>query len=138
MNVRFIACNETVRNLGGTLAAPEAEPLNSKPTTHSTGVGYPPGFGRSHTLVVDKTGTLTEGKPKVTAVIPAQGLTENDLLQLAASLERSSEHPLAAAILAAAKDKNITIEEATDFGSVTGKGVTGKVGGAWSRLATPS
>jgi len=81
------------------------------------------------TLVVDKTGTLTEGKPKVTTVVPAQGLTESDLLRLAASLERSSEHPLAAAILAAAKEKNITIEEPTEFASVTGKGVTGKVGG---------
>ena len=81
------------------------------------------------TLVVDKTGTLTEGKPKVTSVVPAPGLTEIILLRLAASLERSSEHPLAAAVLTAAKDKNITVEEPTDFGSVTGKGVTGKVGG---------
>jgi Cu+-exporting ATPase len=81
------------------------------------------------TLVVDKTGTLTEGKPKVTSVVPAPGLTASDLLRLAASLERSSEHPLAAAVLTAAKDKNITVEEPTDFGSVTGKGVTGKVGG---------
>jgi P-type Cu+ transporter len=81
------------------------------------------------TLVVDKTGTLTEGKPKVTSVVPAPGLTESDLLRLAASLERSSEHPLAAAVLAAAKEKNITVEEPTDFGAVTGKGVTGKVGG---------
>jgi Cu+-exporting ATPase len=81
------------------------------------------------TLVVDKTGTLTEGKPKVTSVVPAPGLTANDLLRLAASLERSSEHPLAAAILAAAKEKNLAIEEPADFVSVTGKGVTGKVGG---------
>ncbi|MBC7736650.1 MAG: heavy metal translocating P-type ATPase, partial [Candidatus Saccharibacteria bacterium] len=81
------------------------------------------------TLVVDKTGTLTEGKPRVTSVVPAAGLTEADVLRLAASLERSSEHPLAAAISAAANDKNITIEEPTDFTSVTGKGVTGKVGG---------
>jgi Cu+-exporting ATPase len=81
------------------------------------------------TLVVDKTGTLTEGKPKVTSLVPAQGLTETDLLRLAASLERSSEHPLAAAVLAAAKEKNITVEEPTEFASVTGKGVTGKVGG---------
>ncbi len=81
------------------------------------------------TLVVDKTGTLTEGKPRVTAVIPAPGWTENDLLRLAASLERSSEHPLAAAIVAAAKEKNVAVEEPTDFTSVTGKGVSGKVGG---------
>ena len=81
------------------------------------------------TLVVDKTGTLTEGKPKVTAIVPAAGLSESEILQLAASLERSSEHPLAAAIVGAAKDKNASIQEATEFASVTGKGVTGKVGG---------
>jgi len=81
------------------------------------------------TLVVDKTGTLTEGKPRVTAVVPAAGFTEDDLLKLAASLERSSEHPLAAAVMGAAKEKNIAADEPTDFASVTGKGVTGKVGG---------
>jgi len=81
------------------------------------------------TLVVDKTGTLTEGKPRVTAVVPAAGLTEADVLRLAASLERSSEHPLAAAILAAAKGKGIAVEEASGFASATGKGVTGTVGG---------
>ncbi len=81
-----------------------------------------------NTLVVDKTGTLTEGKPRVTAVVPVQGLTEAEILRLAASLERSSEHPLAAAIMAAAKEKGVTIEEPNDFSSVTGKGVTGKIG----------
>jgi Cu+-exporting ATPase len=81
------------------------------------------------TLVVDKTGTLTEGKPKVTAIIPATGLSEPDILRLAASLERSSEHPLAAAIVSAARDRNASIQEATDFASVTGEGVTGKIGG---------
>jgi Cu+-exporting ATPase len=81
------------------------------------------------TLVVDKTGTLTEGKPKVTAVIPAPGLTENDVLRLAASLEQSSEHPLAAAVVAAAKEKGVAVEEPSDFASTTGMGVTGKVGG---------
>lgn len=81
------------------------------------------------TLVVDKTGTLTEGKPRVTAVVPAAGLTEEDILRLAASLERSSEHPLAAAVIAAAREKGITAEEPTNFASVTGKGVTGTVGG---------
>lgn len=81
------------------------------------------------TLIVDKTGTLTEGKPRVTAVVPAPGLTEGDLLRLAASLERSSEHPLAAAIVAAAKEQGIAVEEPSDFASVTGKGVTGSVGG---------
>jgi Cu+-exporting ATPase len=82
-----------------------------------------------NTLVVDKTGTLTEGKPRVTAVFAAPGLTESEVLRLAASLERSSEHPLAAAVLVAAKEKGITAEEPSDFGSVTGKGVTGIIGG---------
>ena len=81
------------------------------------------------TLVVDKTGTLTEGKPKVTAIVPAAGLSESEVLPLAASLERSSEHPLAAAIVTAARDRNASIQEPTDFASVTGKGVTGKIGG---------
>ncbi len=81
------------------------------------------------TLVVDKTGTLTEGKPKVTAIVPAAGLSESEILPLAASLERSSEHPLAAAIVTAAQDRNASIQEPTDFASVTGKGVTGKIGG---------
>jgi P-type Cu+ transporter len=82
-----------------------------------------------NTLVVDKTGTLTEGKPKVTAIVPAAGLSESEILPLAASLERSSEHPLAAAIVTAAQDRNALIQEPTDFASVTGNGVTGKIGG---------
>ncbi|MBS5904785.1 heavy metal translocating P-type ATPase [Roseomonas mucosa] len=81
------------------------------------------------TLVVDKTGTLTEGKPKVVAVVPAPGLTEAEVLPLAASLERSSEHPLAAAVVAAAKERGMAFREPADFASVTGKGVTGTVGG---------
>ena len=81
------------------------------------------------TLVVDKTGTLTEGKPRVTAVVPAAGLAEADVLRLAASLERSSEHPLAAAIVAAGKERGIAVEEPSGFASVTGKGVTGTVEG---------
>jgi Cu+-exporting ATPase len=85
---------------------------------------------RVDTLVVDKTGTLTEGKPRVTLIVPAAGLTEVDVLLLAASLERSSEHPLVAAVMAAAKDKGIAAEEPTGFASVTGKGVTGAVGNA--------
>ncbi len=80
------------------------------------------------TLVVDKTGTLTEGKPKVTAIVPMAGLSESEILLWAASLERASEHPLAAAIVSAARDRRVSIEEATDFASVTGKGVAGKVG----------
>ncbi len=81
------------------------------------------------TLLVDKTGTLTECKPKVTAIVPAPGLLESDLISLAASRERSSEHPLAAAIVAAAKERGATVHEATEFASVTGQGVTGNVGG---------
>ncbi|WP_043341858.1 heavy metal translocating P-type ATPase [Belnapia moabensis] len=81
------------------------------------------------TLVVDKTGTLTEGKPKVVAVVPATGLTEAEVLPLAASLERSSEHPLAAAVVAAAKERGLAFGEPADFASVTGKGVTGTVDG---------
>ncbi len=81
------------------------------------------------TLVVDKTGTLTEGKPRVTAIVPGEGMTEAEILPLAASLERSSEHPLAAAIVAAARERGMTLMEIADFASVTGKGVTGRVGG---------
>ena len=82
------------------------------------------------TLVVDKTGTLTEGKPRVVAVVAGAGMTEADILPLAASLERSSEHPLAAAIVAArARSGGIGLQEPAEFASVTGKGVTGTVGG---------
>ena len=81
------------------------------------------------TLVVDKTGTLTEGKPRVVAVVPAQGRSETELLPLAASLERSSEHPLAAAIVAAARDRSLALKDTADFASITGKGVTGSVEG---------
>jgi Cu+-exporting ATPase len=84
---------------------------------------------RVNTLVVDKTGTLTEGKPKVIAVVPVNGLSEGDLLHLAASLEQSSEHPLAAAVVTAAKKKNIALDAPSDFSSTTGKGVSGKVAG---------
>jgi len=81
------------------------------------------------TLVVDKTGTLTEGKPKVTEIVAAEGLTEAEILPLAASLERSSEHPLAAAIVTAARERKMSLHEPSDFVSVTGQGVTGTVGG---------
>jgi Cu+-exporting ATPase len=81
------------------------------------------------TLVVDKTGTLTEGKPQLSAVIAAEGFDEGQLLQALASLERASEHPLAAAILAGAKEKKIELLPVTDFASVTGKGVTGTLQG---------
>ncbi len=81
------------------------------------------------TMVIDKTGTLTEGRPSVTAVMTTDGHDEPGVLGLAAALERSSEHPLAAAILAAATAKGAAVASATDFESVTGKGVTGLVGG---------
>ncbi len=81
------------------------------------------------TLVIDKTGTLTQGKPKVTAVSTASGWTEADVVGLAAGLERASEHPLAAAIVAAAGERSVEIVEAAGFESVTGKGVTGTVAG---------
>ena len=81
------------------------------------------------TLVVDKTGTLTEGKPRVVAVAPVKGFDEAALLGLAASVERSSEHPLAAAIETAARDRGLQIQEARGFSSVTGKGVSGVVAG---------
>jgi P-type Cu+ transporter len=86
-------------------------------------------FAKVDALVVDKTGTLTEGRPKVTALVPAEGIDEAELLRLAASLERASEHPLAAAIVAAAKERGIELLEAGDFDSVTGKGVQGRVDG---------
>jgi len=82
-----------------------------------------------NTLVVDKTGTLTEGKPRLVSVEPMEDWTEHDLLRLAASLERSSEHPLAEAIVAGAREKGIELVDAQDFESVTGKGVIGKVDG---------
>jgi P-type Cu+ transporter len=86
------------------------------------------------TLVVDKTGTLTEGRPKITSVLPAYGFSETGVLAMAASLERSSGHPLAAAILAAAMATNVPLQEPTEFDSITGKGVTGKVGGRSAAL----
>jgi Cu+-exporting ATPase len=81
------------------------------------------------TLVVDKTGTLTEGKPSVAAIHPAPGVTEADLLSLTASLERASEHPLAAAIVRAATEKGLSLAAPESFEAPAGKGVTGQVGG---------
>ena len=81
------------------------------------------------TLVLDKTGTLTEGQPSVTAIRPAAGFDEAELLRLSASLERGSEHPLADAIVSAAKDRNLTLSEATEFDSPVGRGVTGLIDG---------
>jgi Cu+-exporting ATPase len=79
------------------------------------------------TLVVDKTGTLTEGKPALVSVIAAEGHDEERILRLAASLERGSEHPLAAAIVRGAEQRGVELARATDFESHTGKGVTGRV-----------
>ncbi len=79
------------------------------------------------TLVIDKTGTLTEGKPKVVAVKPAPGFDETKVLQLAASVERGSEHPLAAAIVAAAAERNLALSPVRDFDSPVGKGVIGMI-----------
>ncbi|MFK4511772.1 heavy metal translocating P-type ATPase [Bradyrhizobium daqingense] len=81
------------------------------------------------TLVVDKTGTLTEGKPKVVSIVPAAGFAEDDILRMAASVERASEHPLADAIVRAAKEKQLTLAQVEQFDSPTGKGATGKVEG---------
>jgi Cu+-exporting ATPase len=81
------------------------------------------------TLVVDKTGTLTEGHPELVSVTPTAGFDETEIVRLAASLERSSEHPLAAAIVRGAEKRGVELESAEDFQSVTGKGVTGVVAG---------
>ena len=90
------------------------------------------------TLVVDKTGTLTEGKPRLATLVPMPGQSENDMLRLAASLERGSEHPLAAAIVGGAEARGITLAEAREFRSITGKGVVGLVDGKRVALGNPS
>ncbi|NOX57140.1 MAG: heavy metal translocating P-type ATPase [Planctomycetes bacterium] len=84
---------------------------------------------RVDTLVVDKTGTLTEGRPRLTECVPAEGFTETDLLRLAASVEQNSEHPLARAVVQAAQDRNLSLDSAGEFESVTGGGVFGQVDG---------
>ncbi|HXL29971.1 MAG TPA: copper-translocating P-type ATPase [Bradyrhizobium sp.] len=81
------------------------------------------------TLVVDKTGTLTEGRPKVVAIVTTSGFQESEILRLAASVERASEHPLADAIVRAAKERNLDLSKVEEFDSPTGKGATGKVDG---------
>ena len=86
-------------------------------------------FGKVDTLIIDKTGTLTEGKPTLSSVLPQPGIEESGLLQLVASLERSSEHPLAAAIVKGAEAKKLALADVAGFNSVTGKGVTGTVSG---------
>jgi len=94
------------------------------------------GLEKIDTLVVDKTGTLTEGKPAVIRVDPADGYDEDRILTLAASLERQSEHPLAAAIVDAARDRGLDLNDPTEFDAQTGKGITGVLDG--QRIAVGS
>ncbi|RVD17356.1 MAG: heavy metal translocating P-type ATPase [Mesorhizobium sp.] len=86
-------------------------------------------FASVDTLIVDKTGTLTEGRPKLTDVVAANGFSEEELLALAAGLEKGSEHPLAEAIVDGAATRGVTVAEASAFEAVTGKGVSGSVSG---------
>lgn len=86
-------------------------------------------FEKVDTLVVDKTGTLTEGKPKVTSIVAVNDVSDDELLRLAGTLERSSEHPLAAAIVEAASERGVALATAENFDSPVGKGVTGTVEG---------
>ena len=86
------------------------------------------------TLVVDKTGTLTLGKPKLVTVVAAPGWDEEELLGVAAALERASEHPLAAAVVEGAAERGVPMQVAEDFEAVTGKGVTARVGGRRAAL----
>ncbi|MBT0671709.1 copper-translocating P-type ATPase [Novosphingobium profundi] len=86
-------------------------------------------FEKIDTLMIDKTGTLTEGKPRLVAVLPEPGHDEGEVLRLAATLERGSEHPLAEAIVRGAEERNVAMGEASDFEAITGKGVKGTVDG---------
>lgn len=80
------------------------------------------------TIIFDKTGTLTQGRPKLISIIPSEGFTEDAVLRLAASLEKGSEHPLAAAILLSATERGLKLDDVTDFDSITGQGVVGRIG----------
>jgi P-type Cu+ transporter len=91
-------------------------------------------LGKVDTVVVDKTGTLTEGRPKVTTIVAVPDADELRVLRIATALERASEHPLAAAILSAAKERNVAVAEAKEFRSFTGKGITGMVEGRQAAL----
>ncbi len=86
--------------------------------------------GKAQIVVLDKTGTITEGKPKVTDMVPAPGVSEYELLEKAAALEKKSEHPLAKAVMSYAEEKNISVPETEDFGSLTGSGVRARLSGA--------
>lgn len=94
-------------------------------------------LGKVNWLVVDKTGTLTEGKPRLVDVVPVTGVDETILLQSAASLERSSEHPLAAAIVRGAEERKVSVREVSDFRSVTAGGVVGMVDGRRVHVGKP-
>jgi len=94
-------------------------------------------FEKVDTLIVDKTGTLTEGKPRLVAVLPEAGFDEAEVLHLAATLEKGSEHPLAEAILRGAEERGLTLAGAEDFEAITGKGVCGTVGGRTVALGNP-
>lgn len=85
-------------------------------------------MAKVNTLIVDKTGTLTEGKPRLVSVLPVEGFTETEILRLAGTLEQASEHPIASAITKGAREKGVEFDALSDFQSVTGKGVTGKIG----------
>ncbi|MBI3573131.1 MAG: heavy metal translocating P-type ATPase [Candidatus Kerfeldbacteria bacterium] len=93
---------------------------------------------RIDVVVFDKTGTLTEGKPQVTDVVPSAGVTQDDVVKLAANLEMLSEHPLATAIVKAAQAKQWLAQAVTDFSAVTGRGVRGKIGGETVLVGSPS
>ncbi|MFN8601927.1 MAG: heavy metal translocating P-type ATPase [Candidatus Binatia bacterium] len=86
------------------------------------------------TVIVDKTGTLTEGRPRLVTVVPLTDASEEDVLRVAVALERSSEHPLAAAIVGGAAERGVAADPATDFSAVTGKGVVGRTGGVAAAL----
>jgi Cu+-exporting ATPase len=90
------------------------------------------------TLVVDKTGTLTEGRPSLSAVLPLSNMTEDEVLRLAASVEQSSEHPLASAIVREAKDRGLQIQRVADFNSAAGKGASATVDGRTVRVGSHS
>ncbi len=94
--------------------------------------------GSIHTLIVDKTGTLTEGKPVVTDVVAANDATRDEVLAVAAALEQGSKHPLAQAVIAHARERALTLQAMSDFQSVSGKGVQATIGGAAAVLGSPT
>lgn len=95
-------------------------------------------MARVDTVIVDKTGTLTQGRPKLTDVVVGGGRSERDVLSLAAALEKGSEHPLAEAIVEGARERGLSLVEAEDFEAVTGKGVKGRVGKSQVALGNPA